>query len=55
MPKPLSEFRWISKWAEIAAKLSESGKPIEGSWAWPALAFEGRPSMGAAGLLAIIQ
>ena len=51
LPKPLSEFRWISKWAEIAAKLSESGKPIEGSWAWPALAFEGRPSMGAVGLV----
>ncbi len=51
MPRPLIQYPVIYKWAEIAVKLSESGKPIENAWAWPALAFEGRPSLGCAGLV----
>jgi hypothetical protein len=50
LPRPPEEFTVAFKWAEIAAKLSNSGKPIEGAWAWPALAFEGRPSMCVQGL-----
>jgi hypothetical protein len=44
------QFKVAFKWAEIAAKLSNSGKPIEGVWTWPALAFEGRSSMRVQGL-----
>ena len=50
LPRPPEEFKVAFKWAEIAAKLSNSGKPIEGAWAWPALAFEGRSSMRVQGL-----
>jgi hypothetical protein len=51
LPRPLIQYPVIYKWAEVAVKLSESGKPIENAWAWPALAFEGRPSLGCAGLV----
>jgi hypothetical protein len=50
LPRPLQEYPTLFKWAELAAKLSESGKPIEGAWSWPAKAFEDRPNMGPAGL-----
>ena len=46
LPRPLSQYPLIYKWAEIAAKLSESGKPIETAWAWPALAFEFETARG---------
>ena len=50
LPRPLAEYPTIFKWAELAAKLSESGKPIEGAWSWPAKAFDDRPNMGPPGL-----
>ena len=50
LPRPLQQYPTVFKWAEVVAKLSESGKPVEGAWSWPAKAFDDRPNLGAAGL-----
>jgi hypothetical protein len=50
LPRPLQQYPAVFKWAELAAKLSASGKPIEGCWSGPAEIFEGRGQMGAASL-----